>query len=268
LFFEGGDNYQFSIPGKGVLYPLNLVFLVIGVIYLLKRRDRATFILLSWFYLSPIASSLTREAPHVLRSSVMLPVPMILSALGLIVFVEKIVGRVKVRKELMKNIVVILYLVLLALSLACYLKTYFGEYKNTYSWSWQYGYKQVSRYVKEVYNDYDKVIITKKYGEPHEFILFYNKWNPDNYVNNPNLVRFYQSNWYWIDGFDNYYFVNDWDIPSEEWQPFVLESGGEVDCTDVRCLLVTSPGNVPKKWTKLESIDYLNGSPVFEIYEN
>jgi len=268
LFFEGGDNYQFSIPGKGVLYPLNLAFLIIGVIYLVKRRNRAAFVILTWFYLSPIASSLTREAPHVLRSSVMLPTPMIISAFGLFVFINKVTVKMGKRKIMVRNMLSVLYIILIGLSLACYLKAYFGEYRNSYSWSWQYGYKEVSNYANKVYDDYDKIIVTKKYGEPHEFILFYNNWSPDNYVNNSNLVRFYQSNWYWIDGFDKYYFVNDWDIPTEEWQPFNVESGSVVDCTHLKCLLITSPGNSPKKWTKLETVNLLDGTPVFEIYEN
>ena len=268
LFFKGGDNYQFNIPNRGILYSTNLVFLVLGVIFLLKRRNKAALILLTWFYLAPIASSLTREAPHVLRSSVMIPAPMIISAFGFLVFVEKIVGKFKSKKIILTKSLILLYLVLLFLSLGCYLRTYFQEYRQAYSWSWQYGYKEAVNYANEVYSDYDRIIMTKKYGEPHEFILFYSKWHPDDYRNDPNLIRFNQSSWYWVDGFDKFYFVNDWDIPTEEWQPFVLESGNIVSCEDLKCLLITSPGNVPKKWKKLETVNFFDGKPAFEIYEN
>jgi hypothetical protein len=137
-----------------------------------------------------------------------------------------------------------------------------------YSWSWQYGYKEVVEYIKDVYQDYDKIIITKKYGEPHEFILFLWPWDPGAYQNDPNLVRFDQTNWYWVDRFDKFYFVNDWDIPKESDENFILESGEEFDCKNSRCLLVTSPSNYQKDWQLLKTIYFLDGKPAFEIMEN
>jgi len=86
------------------------------------------------------------------------------------------------------------------------------------------------------------------------------------YINDPNLIRFYQSNWYWVDAFDKFYFVNDWEIPSEG-TTFVLESKKEVDCSNTSCLLITSPGNYPYGWNKLDTIKFLDDTPAFEIYE-
>ena len=112
--------------------------------------------------------------------------------------------------------------------------------------------------------------MTKKYGEPQEFVLFYWPWDPESYRTDPNLNRFYQSNWYWVDGFDKFYFVNDWEIPAAFDEDFVLESGGNVKCqmSNVKCLLITSPGNVPEGWEKMETINFLDGQPAFEIYDN
>jgi hypothetical protein len=124
-------------------------------------------------------------------------------------------------------------------------------------------------YIKENYEEYDKIIITKKYGEPHEFLLFFWPWDSQKYQDDPNLIRFEQSNWFWVDRFDKFYFVNDWEIPKEEGI-FVLESEKEeVDCTtDLKCLLITSPANYPEDWKNLKVINFLNGEPAFEIYEN
>ena len=151
-----------------------------------------------------------------------------------------------------------------------YLNIYFNDYKRIFSWSWQYGYRQVVDYIKLDYDKYDKIIVTKKYGEPHEFFLFFWPWDPGKYRNDPNLIRFNQSNWFWVDRFDKFYFVNDWNVPSQEWESFKLESGESVQCTvgSERCLLITSPGKVPKGWSKLETINFLAGDAAFEIYEN
>jgi len=253
MFFKGGTNYQFSVPDRGLIYFLNLPFFVLGLIYLIKNyKNKSHQLILTWFLLSPIASSLTREAPQVLRSAVMLPMPMVISALGF--------GWVIKNKWAVTG-----YVLALLLFLENYLTAYFTEYRLNYSWSWQYGYKEAVNYIKENYEKYDKIIVTKKYGEPHEFLLFYLQYAPSKFVNDPNLVRFFQSNWYWVDRFDKFYFVNDWQVKDMK-----LESGGTVDCSPstVHCLLISSPDNSPSGWRKLETIKFLDSKPAFEMYEN
>ena len=221
--------------------------------------------LLFWLLLAPIPSSLTREAPHILRNITMLPIPMILSALGFY-YVANIVQSKRPVYYLLSTI----YLIILTVQLGNYLKIYFYDYAKNFSWSWQYENNKAAEILKGYYPFYDKIIMTKKYGEPHEFILFHLGWNPDKFQNDPNLIRFHQSNWYWVDAFDKFYFVNDWDIPSEEWQKFKLESSVDIECvvSKIHCLLITSPGNVPKGWIKREMIKYLDGKAALELYDN
>ncbi len=261
LFFKGGSHYQFSVPNVGLLYPVNLFFLLIGVFLLLKKRDKASLLLLLWFYLAPIPSSLTRESPHALRAITFLPIPMILSAIGLSWFLKKFQGKARVATTM-------IYIIVVGLFFVNYLNNYFGDYRKNYSWSWQYGHEQVVDYVKENYDKYDKIIVTKKYGEPHEFFLFHWPWEPAKYQKDPNLIRFNQSNWYWVDRFDKLFFVNDWEMPKEEWEQFKLESGEEFSCRCQKCLLITSPDNYPKGWSKLETINFLDKEIAFEILEN
>lgn len=267
LFLDGGSQYQFSVPGKGLILPVNLVFFYIGLIVLFIKSfkgDKTYRLILYWLILAPIPASITRESYAVLRSSTMLPIPQILAAIGL----YKVFTLVKI-KSLFKYILYGVYSLILILCLYCYLKEYFGNYRIKYSQAWQYGYHQIVDYAEDYYDKYDKIIVTKKYGEPHEFYLFFSKRDPKLYQNGKDTIRFKRSDWYWVDKFDKYYFVNDWEIPKEEWQPFILESRiEEIDCRTYRCLLITSPGNVPKKWVKIKSIDFLDGTPAFEIYEN
>ena len=265
LFFKGGTNYQFNIPNRGLIYLINLPFFVLGLIYLIRNyKEKNCQLILFWLILSPIASSLTREAPHTLRSIVMLPMPMIITALGFSLIKEK--------KWITAG-----YMFVLTLFLGSYLDVYFNNYTVNYSWSWQYGYREVVSYIKENYEKYDKIIITKKYGEPHEFLLFYLKYDPSKYANDVNLIRFNQSDWYWVDRFDKFYFVNDWEVP-KTGNDFVLESGSTVHCSPAspsqggpstdHCLLITSPDNYPNGWKKLETINFVDGKPAFEMYAN
>jgi len=266
LFQKGGTQYQFSLPNHGLLYLINLPLFYIGLVYLLngafKKKDKICQFLLGWLMLSPISASMTLEKMAVLRSSTMLPLPEILSVLGF----YYVLGYLK-KNKVLKILLTVIYVAAILYSLKGYVWKLNTEYPKTYSWSWQYGYKEVVTYVKENYDKYDKIIITKKYGEPHEYFLFYLSWDPLRYRNDPNLVRFYQTGWYWVDSFDKFYFVNDWEIPKNSAK-FVLESKKEFDCQKESCLLITSSGNFPKGWSKLKQINFLSGESAFEIYEN
>jgi len=267
LFLNGGTQYQFSIPNHGLEYLINLPFFYIGLVFLFismkKEKDKNTKLILLWLFLAPISASMTTEKFAVLRSSTMIPLVEIITAVGFVFFVNWLSHKLKIVN--CKLIITFVYVVIITISLAVYLYKYFGEYSQKYSWSWQYGYKEASNYIKVNYDKYDKIIVTKKYGEPHEFLLFFLKYDPIKYRNDTNLIRFFQSDWYWVDRFDKFYFVNDWEVKNMR-----LESGGEVGCmmSDVRCLLITSPDNYPNGWKKLETINFLDGKPAFEIYEN
>lgn len=276
LFFEGGSQFQFSVPNYGLLLPITMPFLLIGIYVLLKRHDRVSHFLLFWFFAGSIASSITSEAPHVLRSVTMLPSPMIIISLGLVeakAFLERQVGRriflLRGGKAIKNHgmYLIVVFLIGIMYTLVPYFRSYFNSYKTNYSWSWQYGYKEIVHFANENYENYDYIITTKKYGEPHEFYLFYNTWNPDDFRNDPHLIRYPQSDWYWIDRFDKYWFVNDWDIPPNGMK-LITESKNVIDCTNLRCLLITSPSNAPTSWNKIYQVKFLDGSIAFDIYEN
>ena len=266
LFISGGTQYQFSVPNHGLEYLVNLPFFYLGLAFLLvkffKEKDKNTKLMLVWLALAPISASITTEKFAVLRSSTMIPLIEIITAMGIIYIFDL----VKTKKRLLLS----LYLLIISILTVKYISIYFGSYAKDYSWSWQYGHKEVANYVKENYSKYDKIIITKRYGEPHEFLLFFLKYNPEKYRSDSGLIRFFQSDWYWVDKFDKFYFVNDWEIPKDK-EIFTLESKKEeIDCagSKTRCLLISSPGNSPNGWLNIYRINFLDGKSAFEMYEN
>jgi 4-amino-4-deoxy-L-arabinose transferase-like glycosyltransferase len=270
LFLQGGTQYQFSIPNTGLIFPISLPFFYLGLLLLIiwsvKKppfgRQNDFRLILLWLIFSPIPAALTNESYTVIRATTMLPVPEILIALGLYFCLDKVSKKIRM-------VALPLYILIILFSLGSYALNYIGPYTKNYSWSWQYGYEQVVDYANAHYNDYDKIIVTKKYGEPHEYFLFFMKYDPAKYQSDPNKIAFFESNWYWVDRFDKFYFVNDWQIP-HSGNNFVLESKGTVACppATVRCLLITSPGNYPAGWRKINTVNFLDGSPAFEMYEN
>ena len=227
LFLKGGDHYQFSIQNFGLLYLVSLPFFYLGLLKLNK-------ISWAWLLLAPIAGSLTRDAPHVLRAIPMLPLSMLLIAHGL----DRFGRNVKA-----------LFFVGLLISTIYYLVSA-NSYRNNYSQSWQYGYSKVVQFIKQRYSDYDQIIFTKKYGEPHEFVAYFWPWNPADFQLRKQWD--YHANWYWVNALDKFTFVNDWEIGQLTFKP--------------NTLVVTSPES-KISGREITTFNFLDGQPAFIVYE-
>lgn len=245
LFVNGGSNYQFSVPGIGLLSWALIPFFLTGLIQIFSKRKDWQLFVLAWLFIAPIPGSITRDAPHALRSIFFIPPIIIISLLG-ISFLDK-----NLKSKLFKATILV-FIVLVIFQTYLFWVNYTGSYRQNYSWSWQYGYMQVSQYVQQNYLSYSKIAMTKKYGEPHEFLLFYLKYDPYSYQHDPNLVRYERSQWFWVDGFNKFVFLNDWEIKDKL-------SGTH------QTLLITSPGNYPQDSRMIKSIDFLNGKRAFDI---
>jgi 4-amino-4-deoxy-L-arabinose transferase-like glycosyltransferase len=247
LYFEGGSNHQFSIPNQGLAYILELPFLVTGLITIFRKK--VGLMLLVWLFLAPIPSAVTREAPHVLRAIFMLGVMHIITGYGLVTLLKKVENKI-----VNKTALSFLLLGLFGISCFYYLSAYFSHYPKSESQSWQFGMKQMYEYLENnsLIRNEEKIYITKKYGEPHIFYLFYSKYDPRKFQKNSTLVRYEKTNWRWVDRLDNLFFINDWEI-KEKLQK------------EKNFILVTSPGNYPPESEVLYSINFLDGSKAFDI---
>lgn len=247
LTISGGSNYQFSLPGMGLMYFIELPLLIYGLLMLLKRKIGWIFIF--WFLLAPIPSALTREAPHALRSIFMIGTLQAITAFGLIQFANLLS-----KKQLLVKFTYSVVGLLILLNAAFYFKTYFTWYPQEYSKAWQYGYKQVVDEVNQYSDKYPKIYFTKYYGEPHIFYLFFSKYDPFLYQTNTTLARDSHTNWRWVDQLDKIYFINDWEMV-------------EKMKNEKNALVIASPDNVPENSRKLKTIYFLDGSVAFEIVE-
>lgn len=234
LFVNGSSHYQFNIPNHPLIYPVFLPLLILGLISSISHP----IILLS-FLIAVIPAAITRDAPHTLRSIVFLPLSTIIIGLGL--------NQIFIRKPKITGSILIL--VLLVSQLIFWPQ--YQKYTNQYSSSWQYGYKQVVEFTRQNYHNYDQIVFTKKYGEPHQFLLFFWPWDPNAYQNDPNKIWDYHANWYWVNAFDKFKFINDWEI--KDFQPLP------------NTLLITSPQNHPSRGNLLKTVDFLDSTPAFDI---
>ena len=151
----------------------------------------------------------------------MLPLPMLVSALGLNYLVTKFKW---------KTAVLAVFFISLYIGWEQYIIA-LRRYQTQYSWAWQYGYSQTVQYIKSQYNNYDRIIFTKRYGEPHEYVAYYWPWDPADFTKNK--VWDYHTNWYWVNGLAKIKFVNDW-----EMKDYVANLP-----PDGKSLVVSSPDN-------------------------
>lgn len=245
LFFKGGSNYQFSVPGSGPVYLIMLLLITLGFWQMIKQRKKWQLFILGWLLIAPIPGAITRDAPHALRT-IFLTIPLIILAVMGIKWSQNFLGPKIFRP------VAALTILILIISAYSFWQNYTGDYRKNYSQAWQYGYKQAIEFVKENPANYDQIIFTKKYGEPHEFVLFYLQYDPYKYQTDKNLIRYKRSDWFWVDRFDKFKFVNDWEIKDK-----VLSASNT--------LLITSPGNYPANSQVLETINFLDGKGAFDI---
>jgi len=247
LFLKGADHYQFSMPGHGPLLLITAPFLFIGAFFLVLKKK---WPILFWFLVAPIPSAITRDSPHLLRSIFILPLPMLISSYGFF----KVIDWFKNKSRFNGKVLLFSFAILAGVNLLVWLNNYWKIYRPTYSWAWQDGYKQAVVYAKDHYSEYEKIVFTKAYGEPHEFVLFWQRWDPNLYQTSLKNWN-YHSDWFWIDGFDKYEFWNDWEVKDK----IIIEKG--------RVLLITTPGNWTKDGKLLETINYINGDEAFEIVQ-
>lgn len=253
LFFNSTQNFQFNIPNTGVLYSVCLPFFYIGLIIVIiksiKNRGDSLFLFL-WFLIGLVPAVITVGDFPIIRAMTILPLPQIFIVFGF----SKILSLLKNNK--IKSIFIIIFIAILSLQSVKYLKNYFTDYAKNYSSAWQYGYQQAVDYLKQNYNNYDQIIFTKKYGEAHEFVLFYWPWNPKSYLTDSNLSTDFHADWYWVNGFDKIKFVNDWEIKQISQN------------INQKTLLITSPDNYNKNNSKLlKTIYFLDQKPAFDIIE-
>lgn len=245
LFTAGGSNFQFSIPGTGQIYLALFPLILFGIWRIVRQRKNWQIFILGWMLIAPIPGAITRDAPHALRT-IFLTIPLLVSAVIGIKWSKDFLS-----PKIFRPLAVIMILILLS-STYMFWQNYTGNYKQDYSWSWQYGYKQAVEFIKTNQASYDRIVFSKIYGEPHAFMLFYLSYDPYKYQTNENLIRYRKSDWFWVDRFDKFEFINDWEIKDK------IPGMKNI-------LLITSPGNYPSNARVLDTINFLDGKKAFEI---
>ncbi len=163
LFIEGDTNPRSQVPYKSQLYFTDSIFLILGVLYILKSKNPKLYLVLCLLLIAPIPAAITKENPHALRSILMSPIFSVISALG-IYYLSK-------SSKLLIVIVVGAYLI----SFGNYYYKFNTEYNDLSKSAWQFEYKDIFEKQKEG-------CVSDEFAQPYIFALYYQKVNPSDFI--------------------------------------------------------------------------------------
>ncbi|MDO8487450.1 MAG: glycosyltransferase family 39 protein [Candidatus Curtissbacteria bacterium] len=244
FLFITADMERHHAPQIGLLYFWDLPFIVAGIYFLIKNKFVASskIIVLWWFLISPVAASVTWGVPHSLRSEIFLPTFQIFAAIGVYTLYTY---------SKRKKLFAILAAITLLANFTFYLHQYYVHMPYDFSKYWLYGRKEAIEYTEANKNKYQQVIVSTKLEQPHEFWLYYSKYDPVKYLSEGGTVSggFLEDR----NKFDKYLF-----------KPIDFAKQNE----EAKTLFVGTPKEFPPGVNILKQINYLNGEPAIYIIGN
>lgn len=176
LFQNGDPNRRHNIKGYGELYPIMFPFIILGLIYFLRRKDRFSLFIIFWLAVFPLSSALADDGnPHATRSLIGASLFCILAGAGFLLFSSWLSRLLKDKVFLKLGIYLILGVVTTA-SIFSYFKDYFLVYPQDlyYSGAWDYGQQEVFEFVKNNLLNYQRVCLNHyNWRKTDIFIHFY-----------------------------------------------------------------------------------------------
>lgn len=172
LFIKGGLPIWYQVPSMGLLYLIELPFLLYGLFLLLKSDDPMSKLPLLWLLVAPIVSSITvDDVPNVNRVIVLFPVLELIVALGIYTFVTKF----KRQKALL---VVACTVVLFFANFLYFQHQYLVHASNHRTWYRNNGFDQMVSALQQSSGDASQILVTKSMGSMYPLILFYTHYDP------------------------------------------------------------------------------------------
>jgi 4-amino-4-deoxy-L-arabinose transferase-like glycosyltransferase len=247
LFLHGDGGVQHHAYNMGMLYLWDFSFIVLGILFLLKKINRRILLLFIIFLLAPIPAAITTGTPHPVRAIAMIPEFQIFSAVGLI----SILLTLFKRNKLTGIIISLVIIVSLIFNIKYYLESYYITTPIKYGYFWQYGYKEALNFAKSNETKFNNIIMTYEYDQPYIYYLFYNKINPD----------WYQKNWDYnkngtVDRFKRIigkYTFRNIDYSKDIYIP--------------KSLLIGTPREIPDDAKVIKTIEFPDGRIAFKIVE-
>ena len=225
FFIRFGDtNPRFGFERLSLITPVEYIFLLIGLYYLFKHNAKFKGLILLLILITPLGNALTWQENSLARTYFLIfPIIFVVAYGAYSFYKQKTHPNIKIFLLISTSFMFLFYLVN---TWDLYLNHYFKRALVTRAW--QCGYKDLTTYINNRYENFDKVYITKKHGQPYIFLLFFNQFPPDSYwlsatKSEPDEYGFTQ-----VEGFDKFIF----DMPQDLRQEKIVVIGYPDDFQD------------------------------------
>lgn len=187
--FVKGDIGRHHAPGMGLLYLIELPFVLIGIYALIfgKYPKEMKMLIVLWFLIAPIPASVTTGVPHAVRTFNFLPTFQIINALGVLEFFKFLKDRRMIVSGLsgvgLRSGAIIIICIGFLFNFTYYLDQYFVQQNYFHSQDWQYGYEQAVSQTRELGKSYEKIVVSNSgyLDQSYIFYLYYLKYPPNEY---------------------------------------------------------------------------------------
>lgn len=245
LFIHGDGGVQHHAVDFGMLYIWDIPLILLGIHFLIKRRNRFIVALIVFFLLAPLPSAITTGTPHPVRAIAMAPSFHIFAATGFVLLLSKIYNK-KVKYLFLAS-----FLLFFILNFSYYLHQYYVHTPIEYGYFWQYGNKEALLEAKKLEDRYEKIIMTYKYDQPYIYYLFYHNVDP----------KWYQKNWNYkgngqVDRFKRI-------IGKYEFRNIDFAKDSSLS----KALLIGAPEEIPETAKIIKEILFLDGRIAYKIAE-
>lgn len=175
LFMQGGLPNWYKVPGLGLIYLVELPFILIGILYLVSSKNRYHKLPLIWLILAPVTAAFTvDDVPNIQRTIVLFPIIELIAAYGFIILTNRF-------KDFKYKAVITFSALFLIMNFSYFLHQYFVHSPVHKNWYRNEGFGNMVALVKKDYSGYDKIIVTKSLGGVYPLVLFYMEYDPSWY---------------------------------------------------------------------------------------
>lgn len=257
LFYNGLGMTKQGTYGMGVMYFFEIPLLIFGIISIARRKIPNTYLILLWIFLGIFPASLTLNEQHPIRTLVILPMVVLILAIGTV----EMFNNIRNRFSFTLRILVLSFFCLIVLwNLINATIIYSVHFPKEKGEGLMEGTKQAIEYALLNQDKYKEIIFDPVRGTegpylvnaPHAYILFYSKYDPNIYHN---TIKREGNNLYGFDKFtirpikwisdsnkkDTLFIGSQWSMPKSQLtedeilKKIYLSSGKEA-------LLIVSPG--------------------------
>lgn len=178
FLFERGDWIaRHALPGFGELLVSTAPLMLAGVLWALWPGHPEGKLLLWWLALYPVAPALMNEIPSASRGIIGAPAFSLLAAAGLAALLaapRRLLGDWRIAAGV-QAAVAVLFVGTVSVEAWRYWRAYVREYPARAAEDFQYGYREMIRFMEERRGKYDLLLLTaSNVNQPQIFTAFYN----------------------------------------------------------------------------------------------